>query len=132
MKSSELIVSLFLGGTLVVSGVTGTLYVSEKGPFDPAKAELESVNEVGPTRYELADAFDTCRSRVPSAIPYKVRNLQVDHRSSHFEKDVNKHQVFLNLEVIEQKDKGLGYDAQISCQVSASNNKVTSFRIRKL
>ncbi len=132
MKGSEIFASLLLGGTIISTGVVGTLYISEKGPFDPSRSKFEQQYDPGHMSFELADAFNVCRDRLPSAIPYQVRNIEIDHRSSHYEQDVNKHQVFMKLEVLEKKSKGQGYNAQVSCQVSAASNKVTSFRIRKL
>lgn len=130
---AEIITSLVSGAGVVGVSVMATTFLAGGG----GAGNLATVAEArGESRhlYELSDAFFTCRDQAAKAVPYKVRNVNIDSHSSRYQADSNTNMVFMSLEVIEKPGSFYSksnYEATILCQVSAANNEVTRFRITR-
>ena len=129
---AEIITSLVSGAGVVGMSVMATTFWatgSSQSSVNQASSDSESRQ-----LYELSDAFFTCRDQVAKAVPYKVRNVNIDSHSSRYQADKNTNMVFMDLEVVEKPRSFYSksnYEAKILCQVSAANNEVTSFRITR-
>ncbi len=128
MKVSEVLTVLSAGVSVVAVSVTSTLYL---GRADSGELELaaESVRRA----YDISDAYFPCRDQISRAIPYHVRNINIDSRSSHYDERDNNHVVFVGVEVMDSGPSVYrqSYDAQIVCRVSAANNEISSFKVKK-
>ncbi|GAA5316537.1 MAG: hypothetical protein AseanaTS_17410 [Candidatus Pelagadaptatus aseana] len=133
MTRAELITTLISGVGVVSMTVMATLYwAGEAGRSTSNNIVVGAISER--QLYELSDAFFTCRDQIGQAVPYKVRNINVDSHSSRYQQDKNAHFVVIDLEVVEKPGSFYSksnYDAKIYCQVSAASNEVTSFRMTR-
>lgn len=134
LSIAETLTVLGASTTVVAVSVVGTLYFTNDIPaVDPLSVDR---NAPGNSRiaYDISDSFFPCRDHISKALPYKVRNVNVDSQSSRYDADDNSYLVFIDLEVMDRPGTFLtkySYSAHISCRVSASNNEVTSFKVRK-
>ena len=133
MTRAELLTTLVSGVGVVSMTVMSTLYWA--GECGRSSVNTEVVGALSERQlYELSDAFFTCRDQIGQAVPYKVRNINVDSHSSRYQQKNNSHFVVMDLEVIEKPGSFYSksnYDAKIYCQVSAASNEVTSFRMTR-
>ena len=134
LSTSEILTTLGASTTVVAASVVGTLYFSNEMPSVGMTSPDSLGAEKNRVAYDISDSFFPCRDRIKKALPYKVRNVSVDSLSSRYETESNTYLVFIDLEVMDRPGTFLSqysYAANISCRVSASNNEVTSFRVRK-
>ena len=131
MLSTAEIVTVALSGVAVVgASVVGTVYLAGGG-----EAPSESGAAFNRASYDMSDAFFTCRDQVAEAVPYRVRNLSVDTRSSRFDEVSNNHIVFMDMEVIERPgsfQSKHNYSAKVTCNVAAASNEVVGFKVRRM
>jgi hypothetical protein len=115
--------------TLTVT-LTTTMYLPDSASFNTANSLSGESN----FRYELSDAYFTCRDQINKAIPYKVRNINIDSHSSRHEENNNSHLVYIDLEITDRTGSFYSkytYDAKILCRVSAASNEVTEFKVSR-
>lgn len=130
LTQAEWLTSIISASVVVTATVATTIYLSDATSLNTAKSDSEGSN----IRYELSDAFFTCRDQISKSIPYKVRNINIDSHSSRYEKQHNSHLVFIELEATERPGSFYSkytYDAKILCRVSAANNEVTEFKVSR-
>jgi len=130
LSSVEVLTVAISGAAVVGASVVGTVYVT--GESRNSHAERPAL--VG-AAYDLSDAFFTCRDQVSKAVPYRVRNLSVDSRSSRFDEVANNHVVFMDMEVIERPGSfhsKHNYSAKVTCNVAAASNEVVGFNVRRM
>lgn len=130
LSATELLTVAISGAVVVGASIGATVYMAgyEGGAQDRGASTSRGA-------YELSDAFFTCRDKVSQAIPYKIRNLNVDSRSSRFDADDKALVVFLDLEVIERPGAFYSkhnYAAKVTCSVSSETNQVLGFNVRKV
>ena len=129
LKTNEILTILAATTTVIGVSVSSTLYLVD--------STTDKVNASdGGTRhaYDLGDAFFPCQDHVRNHVLHQVRNMVVDSRSSHYEEKDNAYVVYVDMEVTEKFDGqggGDNYHAKAVCRVSAANNKVTGFAVRK-
>ncbi len=134
LSLSEAVTALAAGTTVVSATVVGTLYLSDEMPAIESPFSSQHESSSRRIAYDISDSFFPCRDHIAKALPYKVRNVNVDSLSSRYEEDDNTYLVFIDLEVMDRPGTFLtkhSYGAHISCRVSAANNEVTSFHVRK-
>ncbi len=131
MLSSAEIITVAISSVVVTgASIVGTVYLAgdevERGSHGSASQAV---------RYELSDAFFTCRDQIAKAIPYRVRNVSVDSRSSRYDEQQNNNIVFIDAEVVERPGSfhsKSNYQAKITCSVAAASNEVVGFNVRKM
>lgn len=130
LSSAEILTVAISGVMFTGASVVGTVYFAA-GDGDLPAYETSS----GAVRYELGDAFFTCRDQIAKAIPYRVRNVSVDSRSSRYDEERNNNIVFIDAEVVERPGSfhsKSNYQAKITCSVAAASNEVVGFNVRKM
>ncbi len=131
LSVTELATVAFSGIAVVGASVVGTVYMAaDDGPTRAAGVVKEGV-----ARTDISDAFFVCSDQVAKAVPYRVRNLSVDDRSSRYDAAANNHVVFMDMEVIERPGSfhsKHNYPARVTCSVSAASNQVVGFKVRRL
>ena len=134
LSLTESLTVLGASTTVVAVSVVGTLYFSnESANIDSLFSTKQEYSE-SRVAYDISDSFFPCRDHIAKALPYKVRNVSVDSLSSRYEAADNTYLVFIDLEVMDRPGTFLSkysYGAHIACRVSASDNEVTSFTVRK-
>ena len=135
VKASELITVLGVGTSVVALTIGATLYLSgETGNSIQQLSSSDSPFGEGSHRFDIGDAFFPCRDHLSNAIPYKLRNINVDSHSSRYDEQDNSHVVFIDLEVMDRPGafySKYSHSAHVVCRVSAANNEITSFKVRK-
>ena len=132
---SEIVTAAATCVSVVALSVGATLYVT--GDSSNSQGErLVSVDEqsvVSRRRYDIGDAYFPCRDHIQSQIPQTVRNVNVDSHSSRYDDLRNDNVVFIDLELIEGEAGAMRQvkGAQVVCRVSAANNEITAFQLRK-
>lgn len=131
LSATELITVTLSGAAVVSASVIGTVYMAaENDSTRPAGAVQESGLHT-----DIGDAFFACTDQVAKVVPYRVRNLSVDDRSSRYDATANNHVVFLDMEVIERPGSfhnKHNYSAKVTCSVSAASNQVVGFKVRRM
>jgi hypothetical protein len=134
LSLSEAVTALGASGAVVSATVVGTLYFSNEMPAIESPFSSDSKVNSRRVAFDISDSFFPCRDHISKALPYKVRNVNVDSLSSRYEEGDNTYLVFIDLEVMDRPGTFLSkhsYGAHIACRVSAANNEVTSFQVRK-
>jgi|GEM_PF-1237689 len=134
LSLTESLTVLGASSTVVAVSVVGTLYFSNESTSIDSLLGVKSEYNEFRVAYDISDSFFPCRDHIAKALPYKVRNVSVDSLSSRYEASDNTYLVFIDLEVMDRPGTFLtkySYGAHIACRVSASNNKVTSFSVRR-
>ena len=118
--------------TVVSVSVAATVYFSDGTSSDRELTDAEREG-MGPRRYVISDAYYLCRDHIDTAVPYGLRNINVDSHSSRYDEDRNDNLVFIDLQLLEGDGEfnQPGQDAQIVCRVSAANNEIKSFQLTK-
>ncbi len=131
LKTNEILTVFAAASTVIGASVATTLYLTDSSTD---KATPKTAIEGTRHAYNLSDAFFPCRDHIQKAIPYKVRHVSFDSRSSRYEEKDNTHVVYVDLEVIEKPGafySKYSYSAQAVCTVSAASNEITAFRVSK-
>lgn len=131
MLSSTEIFTVAISSVVVAgSSIVGTVYLA-----GDSNGEAPTERVATAVRHDLGDAFFTCRDQIAKAIPYRVRNVSVDSRSSRYDEQGNNNIVFIDAEVVERPGSfhsKSNYQAKITCSVAAANNEVVGFKVRKM
>lgn len=131
LKTNEILTVFAAASTVIGASVATTVYLTDSSTDQATpKTAIEGTRHA----YNLSDAFFPCRDHIQKAIPYKVRHVSVDSRSSRYEEKDNTHVVYVDLEVIEKPGafySKYSYSAQAVCTVSAASNEITAFRVSK-
>lgn len=131
MLSSTEIFTVAISSVVVAgTSIVGTVYLAGDG-----SGEVAYEGAAATARHDLGDAFFTCRDQIAKAIPYRVRNVSVDSRSSRYDEQRNNNVVFIDAEVVERPGSfhsKSNYQARITCSVAAANNEVVGFKVRKM
>jgi hypothetical protein len=131
LKTKEILTVFAAASTVIGASVATTLYVTNSSTEE---IDAKAGNGSGRIAYNLSDAFFPCRDHIQKAIPYKLRHVTVDSRSSRYDEKDNAHVVYVDLEVIEKPGSfysKYSYSAQAVCTVSAASNEITAFTVRK-
>ena len=130
LSTAEIVTVAISGAAVVGASVVGTVFLAGEGA-----SQAQSSVGFSRSSYDLSDAFFTCRDQVSSAVPYRIRNLSVDTRSSRFDEPSNNHVVFMDMEVIERPGSfhsKHNYAAKVTCNVSVASNEVVGFKVRRM
>ncbi len=137
IRASELLTLLGAGVSVMGLALAATLYVGGP-PFKVSVGQQEQKQQVISEKrraFDLSDSFFSCREHIPNSIPFKVRNIDVDTRSSRYDEKHNAYVVFIDLEVREKSRDFYNkhsYQAKIICRVSAADNQILSFKVRRV
>ena len=119
--------------TVVGVSVAATVYFSDGSSSTTELTEAERAAN-GPHRYVISDAYYLCRDHIDTAVSQKVRNINVDSHSSHYDENRNDNIIFIDLQLLDEKGEGrqaAAEDATIECRVSAADNEIKAFQVRK-
>ena len=115
--------------TVVGISVAATVYLAEGDGTQLAATDSDAAT--GSHRYVISDAYYLCRDHIDTAVPYDVRNIQVDSHSSRYDENRNDNVVFIDLELLQKANQGPARAAQIVCRVSAASNEIRSFQVNR-
>jgi hypothetical protein len=128
---SDIVTAVIAGVSVVGLSIGTTLYITSddsKTSSASASAVIEQHDQI--RRYGIGDAYFPCRDRIQDDIQTPVRNVNVDSHSSRYDDLRNDNVVFIDLQLVDQGAKD-AKDAKIVCRVSATNNEITAFQLRK-
>lgn len=131
---SEIITAIATGVSVVALSVGATLYVtSDSSENDATQAgNTLELAQASVRRYDIGDAYFPCRDHIQAEISQPVRNVNVDSHSSRYDELRNDNVVFIDLQLADASAPTReAKDAQVVCRVSAANNEITAFQLRK-